>query len=75
MIANAYKVGSFYECKIFKVINYLAPDDTYLAPPNQAVVELSCALSHIQYGVFLPLFYFPYFLRAFRLFLVYRSHI
>jgi hypothetical protein len=37
-------------------------------------VEFSCALSHIQYGVFLPLFFFPYYMRAYRLYLVYTEH-
>ena len=46
-----------------------------LPPPDQAIVELSCALSHIQYGVFMPLLFFPYYMRAYRLYLVYSSHI
>ncbi len=66
LIANAYGVGSFYE----------APDQGGgLPPPNQAVVEFSCALSHLQYGVFLPLLFLPYFLRAYRLYLVYSEHL
>ena len=65
MIANAYNVGSFFE-----------PGDANMRiPPNQAVVEFSCALSHIQYGIFMPLFFFPYYMRAYRLFLIYREHL
>jgi hypothetical protein len=44
-------------------------------PPNQAVVEFSCSISHIQYGIFLPLFLFPYFMRSYRLYLVYTAHL
>lgn len=67
MIANAFRVGSFFEAPT---------DDGQLLPtPNQAAVEFSCALSHLQYGVFMPVFFFPYYMRAYRLYVVYRSHL
>ena len=65
MIANVYNVGSFFE----------PGDPEKRIPPNQAVVEFSCALSHIQYGIFMPLFFFPYYMRAYRLYLVYKAHL
>jgi hypothetical protein len=65
MIANAYNVGSFFgPGNVEKRI-----------PPNQAVVEFSCAISHIQYGFFMPLFFFPYYMRAYRLYLLYKAHL
>ena len=65
MIANVYNVGSFFE----------PGDPEKRIPPNQAVVEFSCALSHIQYGIFMPLFFFPYYMRGYRLYLVYKAHL
>lgn len=47
MIANAYKVGSFYESKNLMSSTIKAPGKDELPPPDQAIVELSCALSHI----------------------------
>lgn len=67
MIANAFKVGSFFEAP--------TDDGDLLPTPNQAAVEFSCALSHIQYGIFMPVFFFPYYMRAYRLFVVYKSHL
>lgn len=41
---------------------------------NSSALEFSCTLSHIQYGLFLPMFIFPYFFRCFRLLQVFRAH-
>jgi hypothetical protein len=65
MIANAYNVGSFFE----------PGDADERVTPDQAVVEFSCALSSIQWGIFLPLFILPYLMRAFRLYQVYKAHL
>lgn len=62
MIANAYNVGSFFDG---------GNSHQKKIPPNQAIVELSCSLSHIQYGIIMPVFFFPYFMRAYRLYLIY----
>lgn len=39
------------------------------------MVEFSCALSHIQSGIFMPVFFFPYYLRAYRLYLIHSAHL
>lgn len=37
-------------------------------------MDFACTLSHVQYGIFLPLFVFPYFLRCFRLLRIFNAH-
>ncbi len=43
-------------------------------PVNKAAVEFSCVLSTFQFGLGLPMFIVPYFLRSFRLYQVFRAH-
>ena len=38
------------------------------------MIEFSCSLSHVQYGIFLPLFLFPYYMRSYRLLTVHTAH-
>eukprot|EP00347_Sterkiella_histriomuscorum_P012237 403369365 len=76
LIANAYKVGSFYDSLDNFAENIFQPNgvNSQAALPPSAALEFSCTLSHIQYGMFLPIFMFPYFLRCFRLLQVFRAH-